>query len=395
VKLNRWWFFLFGVFMVGVLSRVYLLSAFSVMLALISYLARWWQEHSLKQVNYRRILHYTRGFPGEHLQMEALVENRKFLPVPWLRVKDPVVAAIGPIEEERAKKSMPKSQVLLVSLYSLRWYERDRRLYDLLLRQRGVHRLGPARLEAGDPFGLFEQVVDSVGADYLTVFPEPISFSELKLPVGDPFGDRNARRRLYEDPNRPMGIRDYRPEDDFRRIHWPATARTGELQVKVYQPISAQVMVVCLNVSTFPNYWEGTDPTLLEHLVRVTAAVLQRGMQEGYQVGLVSNGSLAHADQPFRVLPGRSRGHLAHLLSVLASVTPFAVGWFDRFLMKEMSRLPYGATVVIITGLVTPALVEAVMRLKEHGRRITLLSFGKDPLPTLSGINGFHYPFYS
>ena len=394
MKLERWWLSLGVVFLVGVLLRVYPLAAFSVMLALISLLARWWQERSLAKVSYLRNFHLTRGFPGEKIEMTALVENRKFLPVPWLRIEDAVAAAIAPEDPSYRKMTRLKNQELLVYLFSLRWHERDRRRVILSLRERGIHRLGPARLEAGDPFGLFEQVAEPAGMDYLVVFPEPLAFSELQLPVGDPFGDRKARRRLYEDPNRPMGIRDYRPEDDFRRIHWPASARMGDLQVKVYQPVSAQVMVVCLNVSTFPNYWEGTDPELLEYLVRVTAAVLQRGIQDGYQVGLISNGSLAHADQPFRILPGRSRGHLAHLLSVLAGVTPFVAGWFDRLLMKEMSKLPYGATLVIITGLVTPAILEAVVRLKQHGRRVTLLSFAQEPLPDLPGVNCVHLPFY-
>jgi uncharacterized protein (DUF58 family) len=190
-----------------------------------------------------------------------------------------------------------------------------------------------------------------------------------------------------------MGIRDYRPEDDFRRIHWPATARTGELQVKVYQPVSAQVMVVCLNVTTLPNYWEGTDPALLEHLLRVTATVLQHGMEAGYQVGLISNGCLAHADQPFRVMPGRSRGQMAHLLTGLASVTPIVTGKFDRFLMREMSRLPYGATMVVISGLVNPALTETLLRLKQHGRRVTLLSFAQEPTPDIPGVRSYHFPY--
>jgi uncharacterized protein (DUF58 family) len=57
-----------------------------------------------------------------------------------------------------------------------------------------------------------------------------------------------------------MGIRPYHPEDGFRRIHWPATARTGELQVKVFQPVTARVMVICLNVSTETHYWMGYSP---------------------------------------------------------------------------------------------------------------------------------------
>ena len=136
-------------------------------------------------------------------------------------------------------------------MFSLRWFERARRSYILLFRKRGIYAIGPARLDSGDLFGIFEQVKEVGPNQTLTVFPTLLPFSEMGFPAEDPFGDRRSRRRLFEDPNRPMGVREYRPEDSFRRIHWPATARTGQLQVKVYQPTSGQVMMVCLNVSTF------------------------------------------------------------------------------------------------------------------------------------------------
>jgi len=155
------------------------------------------------------------------------------------------------------------------------------------------------------------------------------------------------------------------------------------------------VLVACLNVSTFRHYWEGTDPPLLEYLVRVTAAVVQQGIKDGYRVGLISNGSLAHADQPFRVPPGRSPGQLAHLLTALAGVTPFVSGSFDRLLTSEVPRLPYGATLVIVTALTFPPLPEVLLSLKQHGRQITLLSFAHQLPPVIPGINIIHRPFQS
>jgi uncharacterized protein (DUF58 family) len=383
------------VFLLGVLLRVYPLVAFTLMLAAISALARWWQGHSLNEVIYQRNFVYTRGYPGETLEMQVSAENRKFLPLPWLRVVDPMPRLVGPEDEKLLRPGLTSDQGVLHSLFSLRWYERDRRLIRLLLRKRGVYRLGPALLEAGDPFGLFEQTGEKGVLNFLTVFPEPVSLRALSLPPADPFGDRRARRRLYEDPNRPMGVREHHPEDDIRRVHWPATARTGQLQVRVYQVVSAQVMVLCLNITTLANYWEGTDPSLLEHLVSVTAALAQRGLEEGYQVGLVSNGALAHADQPFRIQPGRSPAQLSHLLTALASVTPFVTGTFESFLMAEVPRLPYGATLVVISGVHSSSLPETLLRLKQRGRRITLLSLAEQPPVAVPGVHILHRPFYA
>jgi uncharacterized protein (DUF58 family) len=388
-----WWPFLWLIFLLGLLTRVYSLAAFALMLLIISGIALWWKNHALDGVSYQRRFFYRRGYPDESIDMQVEVENRKFLPVPWLRIRDRVPNVVGPVDEALLSPTHMPDIGSLTSLFSLRWYERDRRTYSLLLRKRGVYRLGPAQVESGDIFGIFEQSEERGPTDFLTVFPESIPFKSLPLPSDDPLGDRQSHRRLYEDPNQPMGVRDYRPEDDFRRIHWPVTAHTGSLQVKVYQPISARVLVVCLNVMTLPYYWEGTDPEMLEYLVKISATIVERTMKDGYRVGMVSNSSLAHADQPFRVPPGRSPNQLVTLLTALASVTPFVTGTFDRFLIAEVPRLPYGATLLVLTAIVNDEIIEALLRLKQHGRRIIFLSVDRERPPQISGITIYHMPY--
>lgn len=388
-----WWLFLILIFLLGIFSKVYLLAAAAVMLAVIGLLARWWLGRALEQLSYTRRLHYRRGFPGEKIELRLEVENRKFLPVSWLRIQDPWPAAVGPEDASLLAPTENPELGSLINLFSLRWYERSRRPYTLLLRKRGVYPLGPACLESGDLFGMFSQEQERGPVNYLTVFPEPLPMDSLRLPAEGSFGDRRARRRLYEDPTQPMGVRDYHPEDDFRHIHWLATAHTGQMQTRVYQPISTQVMMICLNVSTLQHYWEGYYPELLEHLVRVAATLVQRGLQEGYRVGLTSNGSLAHADQPFRVPPGRSKQQYARLLETLAGVTPFTTAAFERFMDAEAPRLPYGAALVVVSGLLPLELAETLLRLKKHGHPITLLSFARTPPPSIPGVQVIHLPF--
>jgi uncharacterized protein (DUF58 family) len=390
---QRWLPLLAVFFLFGIVFNIPPLVAFTSMLMVVIGLATWWKRHSLDGVRYRRRPHYRRSFPGEKVPLLLEIENRKILPISWLRIMDPWPKAIGPEDEEALAPTHNPNQGLLANVFSLRWYERARRSYTLLFRQRGSYSVGPARLESGDLFGLYENSSEAGPVEIFTVFPSLIPFEDLDLPAEDPFGDKKSRRRLYDDPNQPIGVRDYHPEDSFRRVHWPATARTGDLQAKVYQPISANVMVVCLNVSTFPRHWEGTYPELLEHLIEVAATLVSKGIQDGYRVGLVSNGCLAHADQPFRIPPGRSPRQLATLLEALAGVTSIVTAPFERFLIKEVPRLAYGATLLIVTGVTNPELAETLLQLKRKGRQITLLSFAKQPPPDVYGIRTFHRPF--
>ncbi len=394
VWLTSWAYLLLLLFVIGTLSGAPWLVAFAVAVATVIAAAVAWRRHALDHLTYRRRWHYRRGFPGEKLEVRIEVDNRKLLPISWLRVSDPWPLAVAPIDRSNLGPSHIPDTGMLMNLYSLRWFEHINRNFTLLLKQRGVYPVGPALLESGDMFGFFDQRLEQPDQDYVTVFPEVDAFPSLMVRTNGPFGDRRARRHLFEDPNLPMGIRPYQPEDDFRRIHWPATARTGELQVKVYQPVSSQVMVVCLNAVTTAAPWMGTTHDLFEQMVRISASLVYRSMQDGYAVGLLSNGCLAHADRPFRILPGRSPNHLPSLLQALAAVTTITVTSFETYLIRSMPQIPYGAALVIVTALVTPELSDTLLRLKRYRSNITLISLEPTPPPALPGIQMIHLPYH-
>jgi uncharacterized protein (DUF58 family) len=390
---DRWLPVLGGFFLLGALFEAPFVTTFSAAVAILIALTSWWRWHSLDHVYYRRKPFYRRAFPGETVALEIEVENRKILPMSWLRIEDPWPLPVGPEDPDLLAPSHIPGHGTLTNVFSLRWFERARRRYDLKFRSRGVYKVGPARMLSGDAFGVFDIAKRMETAEYLTVFPELAEIGHLDLPSEDPFGVRRSDRKIFEDPNQPMGIRDYRPEDGFRHIHWPATARTGEMQVKVYQPTSARVLVICLNVTTFARHWEGVYPALMEALVSTAAALVVQYFRDGYQVGLISNGCLAHSDRPFRIPPGRSPRQLGNLMEALAGVTPMVMVPFEEFLVKEMPKVYYGASLLVVTAVHPPALQDTLQSLRQHGRKVTMISLAKEPLPSTPGIEVLHLPF--
>ncbi len=369
------------------------LTYFAIAVIIIMALAHEWRLHALDRLHYIREFHYTRGFPGEETDVKLTIENNKLLPISWLRVSDTWPNAVGPQNQEILAPSHIPDQGLLVNLYSLRWYERISRSYRIAFRKRGIYQIGPLSLEGGDLFGLYEKHEQRPQSDYLVVFPEMLPLQHPQLRAEDPFGNRRSPKPLFEDPNQPIGIRPYLPEDGFRRIHWPATARTGELQVKIFQPVSARTVVICLNVSTELQFWLGYSPAILEQLVKVCATLAYQGVEDGYAVGLFSNGCLAHSDQPFRIQPGRSPHQLGVLLQALAGVTPYVTTPFETFLIRSMAQVPFGATLVIVTALLPESLQDTLIRLRRYRPHITLISLAKQPPPDLPGIQQIHLPF--
>jgi uncharacterized protein (DUF58 family) len=388
----RWISTLVTIFVVGLVFDVPGVTSFLTAVLAVMGIAYWWRSKSLDNVHYTRHFHYTQAFPDEEVTAHIEVENRKLLPLSWLRIRDAWPKAVGPVDEETLPLFKKIKIGQIVNVFNLRWFERVRREYRLKFRERGVHNVGPAQLESGDIFGIYKIHRKQESADKLTVFPRLIPMADLNLPSEDPFGDKRYRKRMFEDPNRPMGVREYRPEDEFRRVHWPATARTGKLQVKVYEPTSTQVMVVCLNVATSENTWEGVYEEMLEHLISLSATMLYQGLQDGYQIGLISNGAVGRADHSFRILPGRTYPHLINQLSILAGVSPIVTTSFERFLLDELSRVPYGATLVVVSAIISPALEKTLLQAKSRGRRVVLISLSEDEPPILPGIQIVHLP---
>jgi uncharacterized protein (DUF58 family) len=246
---------------------------------------------------------------------------------------------------------------------------------------------------SGDPFGFFESRRKLDNRQKIVVYPEMLPIEQMKLNPDDPFGLSQTRRRLYQDSTRPIGVRDYRPEDGFRQIHWPATARMGVLQTRVFQPISGLDLFVCMNVATFEPYWQGVQPELLEALLSTSATLAYQSFLKGYRVGLISNGGMPHARKTFRVPPGRSPKHMPRLLESLAGIKPVAFGPFDRFLLREAPYLEYGSTLIVVTGVMPKSLYEALTRLKARSRKIVLVALTEEEPEFIPNTDIIHLPF--
>jgi len=363
------------------------------MLLTIAGISHMWKQRALIGVTYERSFDHTRVFPDEPVEITAVISNNKILPLTWLRISDnfPIApAGENPIAQSAAEnsESYPWKQN-----FSMAGHEQAERHVTLQFPTRGYYRIGPVQYSSSDIFMLFtvEQKRDYL--DTIVVYPQIWPLAELGLPAKEPFGDVKVRHSLFTDPIKTQGIRDYQQQDRFRDVHWKASARRGQLQTKVYDPSTGMTMVVFLNVATFAKHWMGFDPILLERAVSVAGSIANYGAGQGWAVGMYANGSLPNSDQPIRVPAGRSPDQLMHILEALAAVTEFATGSIERMLFRESAGLPWAATMVLITAVVTEEIMINLIRLKEAGRRIVLITLADEPPPlNAGGIVVYHIP---
>ena len=244
-----------------------------------------------------------------------------------------------------------------------------------------------------------EQRIEAL--DTLLVYPPILPIERFGLPSRHPFGERAAQRRLLEDPLHVVGARDWLPGDDLRRVHWKATARAMTLQSKVYEPTTTWTLGLFLNVNGYPNPALGVNPSLFDLTLAAAASVAAWCVEQGYAVGLYSNGVQAMTEvdeapsnagkERFKegyvtgrvdIQPSSRREQLPRVLEALARLVPYWGAPVEELFLREQTRLPVGTTIVLVStaAAVTPVLLETLLLARARGHVVALLVAGDEPI---------------
>lgn len=431
---KQWYYISVAIIVVSFLLRQPLLLVIGLLGLLVVGMADIWINFCLRNLRYSRQLSEQRALFGEEITLSLSIENAKLLPLPWLEIEDSVPQALT-FTGQRVRISLTTNRAVLENLFSPRWYERVTRHYTMRCMARGVHTFGPTVLRSGDVFGFQNRQETLANRQYLLVYPLVIPLTRFGLPARYPFGDYQAPRRLLEDPSRVIGVRDYMYGDDLRRVHWKATARTMQLQSKVYQPTTTYTLVLFLNVMAQLDAWFGFHPELTELAICATASVADWALDHGYAVGLYANtvmympelatslstsdihslsttestvstarqGETAREQRVDTVVAEQLKRRRIHLppasneeqrkriMEALARVQSYFGNAIEDVIRTERMRLPAGATVVVVTSTVSEPLLDTLERVRQSGHAVTLLFIGDGPSPRkLAGVSVYH-----
>ncbi|MDD5287827.1 MAG: DUF58 domain-containing protein [Dehalococcoidales bacterium] len=387
-------FWLFTTILLVVLSlilRQVPLFLVAVLVFIAGGVARLWDRYSLNRVEYHRRLSSNHVFFGEEVQLEIEISNRKPLPLPWLQVEDEIpketIALKGKISP-----SYSTTHNLLSNLFSVSWYHKIKRRYPLHCLHRGYFSFGPARISSGDIFGFFTRQKEIESLDYLMVYPKIVPLEKLVIPSKQPLGSIRTRNHIFQDPILTSGVREYNFGDSLKRIHWKSTARSGQLQTKIFEPTTTIDMGIFLDVRTVkPPFW-GVVSELLELAIVTSASVANYALAEGYRVGLYVNQNKPDSANLIRIPPSQHTEQLKHILEALAPIQPIEAIPMGRMVVNESRNLPWGSTLVVITAMPTEALLSALFQMKRVGRKVALIVIGgKEPISS-NGLTTYQVP---
>ncbi len=313
---------------------------------------------------------------GEELVATVTVSNRKPLPLPWLDLRLFVPEGI---ELARVVPELPVAKGWVDAGFAPRGHERLIVRFPLVVTRRGAYAIGPVRLRASDWLGFLSvERTDPVDLT-LVAYPAPLATRDRHVPSLRPLAETAVRRGLLPDPLRFRGVREHRSGDPRKDIHWKASARLGELQTKLYEPATSLDAVFLVNVASYEQYWVQADPEAAELVVSAAADLVRQAAAAGRQVGLVTNGidNLTH-ERPRSALARGPRA-LTRSLEILARLGPYAVNSPEAVFLAERGRLPWGATLVVVTPKVTRGLASAMLALRRVQHRVLAVTVSPAP----------------
>lgn len=364
----------------GALMREPLISLPGVLVILIGLLLRLWWDHATRNLMYERTFSNTRAFHGDEVVMELALTNKKPLPLTRIDVSEQG-SSLANVRDHKLLPGTDTRNRMLSTLFSLGMYERVSQKFVLDCTHRGWQRFGPTKIRAHDPFGVTSRSMEINQQSGVLVYPRMVPLSSFVVAARQPLGDFKPATPLVEDPMRIAGVRPYVPGDSPRRIHWRATARTGELQTRVFEPSASPVAAIFLDTITFSHLWEDQNSDLLELSIVVAASMSRQLIESRHQVGLYANAPISDRSRSVRISPGRRGGQLQKILEHLAMLKPAFGDNIQTMISQELSRLPWGATAVIITSDVSADLQRSLLRMARSGgaARFVIVAIGQQP----------------
>ena len=285
------------------------------------------------------------GHVGDRMRVTYTLRNASRLPKPWLEIHNPTTLPGG----------LPGRAITLGGRSERSW------LIRAPLSRRGHFRIEPLHIRTSDPFGFFEASATVGQGVSVVVYPRLEPLPRWRLPAAALEGSRASPVRTLQTTPMATSIRPYAPGDAMNRIHWKATARYGEIQVKEFDLEQTADAWIILDLQRSIQTGHGDESTV-EAAIRAAASIADRALQENRAVGITVN-----VGRTAFLAPDRgSRQHLK-IMQLLAAVEADGTVPLVETLITTVGRLRRGMTAVVITASVDPAWVRPLAALRTRG----------------------------
>ena len=333
---------------IGMATGFWLLFRFAYLIALGIPLLYLWNRSMIRGLEVEVLRRDRRVSRGRPLRGRVLIRSRSWLPKVWLEVQD-----------ESTLPEHVTNRVVTLGRNGI-----DIWRYETPAQRRGLYQLGPVTVTSSDPFGFFRMSRTFGERIEVLVYPNAPELPSLHVPPASLPGDGRFRRRTQNVTPNVSGLRSYEPGDSFSRVHWPATARTGTLMVKLFELDPVSDIWVLLDLEQAVHAGEGDDGTE-EAAVMVAASVARYFVAANRSVGLLSFDDDLRIDEP-----NRGGNHYTRILESLALARAVGEVSLAQLLLEESRKFGRHTTVIAVTPSPRDDWALALMSLASRGVKV-------------------------
>jgi uncharacterized protein (DUF58 family) len=211
---------------------------------------------------------------GDSVSIELELKNTARFPA--LQVRGLEICPLAPATDRRQNffaVSIPPRHALTLN-------------YETICARRGWFEFPPVQLSTRAPFGFFSARREVSAPTGLLVFPE---YREIEhLPLFDRLPAVEAARPRLGSGGEFVGVREYRPGDSRRHIHWRSTARVGRLVVKEFAEETQPGLTIALDLRS-ASVIGADENSSLELAIKITATLARYAQRRGLPVSLATN----------------------------------------------------------------------------------------------------------
>jgi uncharacterized protein (DUF58 family) len=333
-----------------------------------------WSRFGLHDLHYERTMSRERTVWGQDVPLDIAVRNDKLLPVWWVSVDD--LASSNTVVREQALVATNRPRILsLRSHWTVSWYQRVVRHLTISADRRGVYSFESFRVTVADLFGYGVAAEEREKPATLLVRPRTLPVRIVRGNIA-PTGELRTRNSLFEDPALFAGVRPYHHGDPIRRVHWRATARTGVVVSKRYDPSRMQNILLALDVQTASGRIWTNDEELVESLIVAASSLARHALLEGAACGLAAM-AWSRSNEAFALIaPRTGRDQLGTIADLLGRLDAAPSAPFEHLLVRLPQRLQPGTTIIVITARDPEPYAEALRKLDRTGYPVQVVGFG-------------------
>lgn len=295
---------------------------------------------------------------GESLDVNVNVKIPGFFPLPYVIVRDGLIRHNG-------------QTLNFETSFVPNWKRVGEVTYRTPPLQRGNYQFKDIECLSYDIFGLFEHTGNIRSEANFSVLPQTVPLRQwngFRQGIRGPYSHATASRSAKE-TTQINGVREYHHGDRLSRVHWNATAKTGQWKSKAFERESLPRTLLVLDRHLRPQ--DGSVTERFELAVSVAASFMEHGFRDDTAMGLLSVG------EEVTILPPKSGADqrnmvMKHLTSVDADA-PFSL---YSALQQAHSAVEPGGFAILISSETGEQVIQSMEWLSRKGVTPCLIHIG-------------------